>query len=62
MNEPQPQPPKTEEGAKKGIQCARCDCAHFWVLWTRYHIGKIVRRRECRHCGHRITTTERITG
>jgi transcriptional regulator NrdR family protein len=47
--------------AIRGIRCPRCGCAHFRVIYTRRTIGgRIVRRRECRHCGRRVTTSERI--
>lgn len=45
---------------QRGIQCRRCGCRHFHVLYTRAKPGgTIQRRRECRHCGTRITTWER---
>lgn len=46
----------------KGLVCRRCECEHFLVIYTRKQLGKIVRRRECRNCGLRISTTERETG
>lgn len=47
----------------KGICCPKCGCRHFEVVYTRaLRGGKIMRRRECRHCGRRITTTERMNG
>jgi len=51
---PQPAP------EQRGIECPRCGCRHFRVVYTRpAQGGRIVRRRECRHCGRRITTYER---
>lgn len=42
-----------------GIECRRCGCQHFLVLYTRpAPRGRIKRRRECRHCGARMTTFE----
>jgi hypothetical protein len=42
-----------------GIVCRTCGCRHFFVIDSRpARGGKIVRRRECRHCGTRITTRE----
>ena len=33
------------------IICRACGCHHFWVLYTRRDWGgRILRRRECRHC------------
>lgn len=47
----------------RGIRCPACGCGHFRVIYTRKTIGaRIVRRRECRHCGRRVTTTERVSG
>ncbi len=48
---------------KRGIECPRCGCCHFRVLYTRRAWGgRLLRRRECRHCGRRITTYETSTG
>ena len=47
----------------RGIVCPKCGCAHFRVIYTRRSRGgTIVRRRECRHCGRRVTTHERSLG
>ncbi len=47
----------------RGILCPKCGCAHFEVIYTRrIPDGAIRRRRECRHCGRRVTTTERMGG
>ena len=43
----------------EGITCRQCGCRHFRVVYTRAaRRGRIRRRRECRNCGHRITTIE----
>ena len=43
-----------------GLECRDCGCKHFRVVYTRpYHGGQIMRRRECRHCGRRMTTWEK---
>jgi len=43
-----------------GLTCRECGCRHFRVIYTRKASGdRIVRRRECRHCGRRITTVEK---
>lgn len=45
---------------KRGLECPACGCRHFRVVYTRPASGgRIVRRRECRHCGKRITTFEK---
>ena len=44
---------------QRGLRCPRCGCGHFEVLYTRQTWGgRILRRRECRHCGRRMTTYE----
>ncbi len=61
MSKDQVGQPKPDE--KPGLACPRCGCRHFHVIYTRARWGgRIVRRRECRHCGRRVTTTERVTG
>lgn len=45
-----------------GLVCRNCGCRHFEVVYTRAYAGRILRRRECRHCGRRMTTNERETG
>ena len=51
------------EDAPKGLVCRNCGCRHFEVIYTRPRPGeRIVRRRECRHCGRRITTYEQAVG
>ena len=52
MNEP-----KVEQ---RGLECRHCGCKHFLVVYTRpTRGGQIMRRRECRNCGRRITTWEK---
>ncbi len=53
---------ETSEG-HVGLCCRRCGQGQFRVLYTRSRPGGIVlRRRECRQCGTRITTREREIG
>jgi hypothetical protein len=57
--------PKSPERAdeQRGLVCPKCGCCHFRVIYTRAGWGgRIVRRRECRHCGRRVTTYERVAG
>lgn len=52
--------PKIED---HGIACPHCGCRKFRVIYTRRGWGgKLVRRRECRECGKRLTTWERAIG
>lgn len=41
-----------------GVVCSKCGCAHLPVLNTRRSMGRIVRYRQCRHCGRRVMTYE----
>jgi len=51
------------EAAPKGLVCRACGCRHFEVIYTRPGSdNRIIRRRECRHCGKRVTTSERVMG
>jgi transcriptional regulator NrdR family protein len=44
----------------RGIECRACGCRHFTIIYTRATWGgRIIRRRECRHCGKRLTTSEK---
>jgi transcriptional regulator NrdR family protein len=46
---------------KRGLECPKCGCKHFRVIYSRPALGgRIIRRRECRNCGRRATTTERM--
>jgi transcriptional regulator NrdR family protein len=59
MNEQQPRPAERPD-EQRGIVCAKCGCQHFRVVYTRPGWGsRIIRRRECRNCGWRVTTYER---
>ncbi|QDU39634.1 hypothetical protein Mal4_39800 [Maioricimonas rarisocia] len=46
----------------EGLVCPNCGCRHFCVIYTRPRAEIIVRRKECRHCGRRVTTTEKVLG
>ena len=53
--------PAAENG--RGLRCPKCGCGHFCVVYTRSTWGgRIIRRRECRHCGRRMTTLEKPIG
>ena len=50
---------KQTPSKKRGFECPTCGCAHFRVLYTRRALGgRLLRRRECRYCGRRMTTYE----
>ena len=45
-----------------GLECPDCGCGHWETVYTRPGpAGKIIRRRQCRHCGRRMTTVETAT-
>lgn len=41
-----------------GISCRKCGSGFSRVIETSPRWGRIYRRRECQHCGHRWTTCE----
>jgi len=49
-----------DQSKPRGIECPKCECRHFFVVETRRGPACIIRRRECRNCGRRVTTTERV--
>lgn len=49
---------ETPEG--RGLECPRCGCRHFYVIYTRPTRDGLRRRRECRHCGRMVTTIEKL--
>lgn len=54
--------PAQTKGSDRGLVCPKCGCRHFRVIYTRpVRGGKIMRRRECRNCGRRLTTYEHET-
>jgi hypothetical protein len=46
------------EAPALGLVCKGCGCRDYRVLYTDRRDGYILRRRECRHCGRRVTTRE----
>lgn len=51
------------DGSGRGLMCRKCGCRDFRVVYTRdYHDSVIRRRRQCRHCGNRMTTVEKPLG
>lgn len=55
--------PETSRDSKdqRGLICPKCGCRHFRVIYTRARWGgRILRRRQCRHCGKRVTTFEQL--
>lgn len=58
------EPQLTTESDEKptGLECPACGCRHWYTIETRTQMKYIRRRRQCRHCGRRVTTSERIIG
>lgn len=50
---------QNENAPKLGLECPKCGCRHLFVVYTRAREGGIIRRKECRHCGRRISTKEK---
>jgi len=64
-DEPPAEPvmPLTHPEPEPGIECPHCGCCDFRVVYTRPRPnGMIMRRRECRNCGWRISTMEHPLG
>jgi len=60
MNLRPPEPAEKPE-EQRGLVCPKCGCEHFRVIYTRRTWGgKIMRSRECRHCGRRVITYEHV--
>jgi transcriptional regulator NrdR family protein len=54
---------KKADDEDRGLRCRKCGCRQFWVVYTRAAWGaKVIRRRECRECGQRLTTWEKAIG
>ena len=51
-----------EEGEEtpERIICPKCGCAHFRVAWVRYRRRGKVRALNCRACGRRVTSVEKL--
>jgi transcriptional regulator NrdR family protein len=54
--------PESTTPPQVGLRCRKCGGSRFRVIYTRARDGKIIRRRECRECGTRVTTWERAIG
>ncbi len=45
--------------SESGLRCRDCGCRELRVIYMRKApLGRVRRRRECRHCGKRTTTYE----
>ena len=51
-------PSPANDRADSGVVCRHCGCRHLPVYYTRHQNGRILRLRECRHCGRRLVTRE----
>ena len=47
---------------QRGLECRACGCRHFEVRYTRQQTNRIMRVRQCRHCGRRLVTYEKPAG
>ena len=56
-----PSKPAEKPEERRGLIGPQCGCEHFRVIYTRPALGgKVVRSRECRHCGRRVITYEQV--
>jgi hypothetical protein len=63
MSEGEGQGGPRPHNATRGLVCESCGHPRLKVVYTRRAPGgRIVRRRECKHCGQRITTWEHRIG
>ena len=64
MNAPEVEQPKDDnsDADEQRIECRRCGCRHFYVLYTRPRGRGIFRKRMCRNCGAELLTWERPSG
>ncbi|HNO80614.1 MAG TPA: hypothetical protein PKN33_21410 [Phycisphaerae bacterium] len=52
---------KPDPQERRGLACPKCGSNHFFVVYTRRVLGsKIMRSRECKHCGRRVITYETV--
>jgi len=59
MNEARANKQKPDE--QPGLVCPKSGRCDFRVIYTRRACGgKVVRSRECRHCGKRVITYQRV--
>ncbi len=56
------EPVEPEEKPEPGLACSNCACRDLPVYYTRSRRGFILRSRECRNCGKRMTTREKEIG
>lgn len=49
----------TPTADERGLECRHCGCGHFRVIRSRpTWPGRIMHRRQCRHCGKRVRIWE----
>lgn len=54
-------PPEPGMVSEEGLRCPRCHCRHLPAVRS-YRAGNLtIRKRRCRHCGHIVTSSEKIT-
>ncbi len=61
-DKPDDDAPEDDAEEQLGLECPKCGCCDFRAYYTRRQAKGIRRVKICRHCGRRITTTERIVG
>lgn len=57
----QPKEPAVKPVVTMGLECRHCGCTHFFTRNKRERPYGVVRRlKECRNCGARVHTIERM--
>lgn len=46
----------------QSLECPRCGCRHMYTVETKSTPHRIIRTRQCRHCGRRMKTYEQFSG
>jgi len=60
--DPTTHPEHSRREDKRGLECRKCGCRHFFVDNTPRAGKMIIHYRRCRNCGQPMTTCERALG
>jgi len=52
---------KDSEPKFQSLECPRCGCRHMYTVETKSTPCRIIRTRQCRHCGRRMKTHEQFS-
>ncbi len=54
--------PNKSEMKFQSLECPKCGCRHMYTIETKSTPHRIIRTRQCRHCGRRMKTYEQFSG